>query len=157
MNFVNVSSDEMKETGVKSILANEPMWFAVHMVFDQSTEHGLMEVDLFDYKTLFGIELDMSKADRAVFGAGASNHAMTLMGVDLKEGKPRKWLVENSWGDEKGRKGQWTLYDDWFSEHVYNIIVNKKHVATETLAAFEKEAKVLPAWYPGAQGIPGGR
>ena len=157
MNFVNVSSDEMKETGVKSILANEPMWFAVNMGFDQSTEHGLMEVDLFDYKTLFGIELDMSKADRAVFGAGASNHAMTLMGVDLKEGKPRKWLVENSWGDEKGRKGQWTLYDDWFSEHVYNIIVNKKHVATETLAAFEKEAKVLPAWYPGAQGIPGGR
>ena len=157
MNFVNVSSDEMKKTGVKSILANEPMWFAVNMGFDQSTEHGLMEVDLFDYKTLFGIELDMSKADRAVFGAGASDHAMTLMGVDLKEGEPRKWLVENSWGDEKGRKGQWTLYDDWFAEHVYNIIVNKKHVATETLAAFEKEAKVLPAWYPGAQGIPGGR
>ena len=157
MNFVNVSSDEMKETGVKSILANEPMWFAVNMGFDQSTEHGLMEVDLFDYKTLFGIELAMSKADRAVFGAGASDHAMTLMGVDLKEGEPRKWLVENSWGDEKGRKGQWTLYDDWFAEHVYNIIVNKKHVATETLAAFEKEAKVLPAWYPGAQGIPGGR
>lgn len=81
---------------------------------------------------------------------------MTLMGVDLKEGEPRKWLVENSWGDEKGRKGQWTLYDDWFAEHVYNIIVNKTHVATETLAAFEKEAKVLPAWYLGAQGIPGG-
>jgi len=157
MSFANVSIEEMKETGVKSVLANEPMWFAVNMGFDQSSQHGLMEVDLFDYETLFGLELDMNKADRARFGAGASNHAMVLMGVDLKEGKPRKWLVENSWGDSKGKKGQWTLYDDWFSEHVYTIIVNKKHVSSETLAIFEKEPKVLPAWYPGAQGIPEGK
>ena len=154
MSFVNVSIDEMKATGVKSVLANEPMWFAVNMGFDQSSEHGLMEVDLFDYETLFGLELDMSKADRAIFGAGASNHAMTLMGVDLKDGKPQKWLVENSWGDSKGRKGQWTLRDDWFTEHVYTIIVNKEHIAPETLAVFEQDPTVLPAWYPGAQGIP---
>lgn len=157
LSFANIGIEEMKATGVKSVLANEPMWFAVNMGFDQSSEHGLMEVDLYDYETLFGLELDLSKADRAVFGAGASNHAMTLMGVDLKDGTPVKWLVENSWGDSKGRKGQWTLYDDWFTEHVYTIIVNKKHVAPETLAVFEKEAVVLPAWYPGAQGIPEGR
>lgn len=157
MSFANVSIEEMKATGVKSVLANEPMWFAVNMGFDQSSEHGLMEVDLFDYETLFGLELDMNKADRAVFGAGASNHAMTLMGVDLKDGKPQKWLVENSWGDDKGKKGQWTLYDDWFTEHVYTIIVNKKHVSPKTLSVFEKKARVLPAWYPGAQGIPEGQ
>jgi aminopeptidase C len=133
------------------------MWFAVNMGFDQSTEHGVMEVDLFDYETLFDLELDLTKAERSRFGAGASNHAMVLMGVDLKDGKPRKWLVENSWGDAKGRKGKWTLYDDWFTEHVYTIIVNKKHVAPETLAIFGKEADVLPAWYPGAQGIEKGR
>lgn len=157
MHFANISIDEMKETAVKSVLANEPMWFAVNMGFDQSTEHGLMQVDLFDYETLFGVELDLTKAERSHFGAGASNHAMVLMGVDLKDGKPRKWLVENSWGDEKGRKGQWTLYDEWFTEHVYTIIVNKKHVTAGSLAIFEKEASVLPAWYPGAQGIEGGR
>lgn len=145
MNFVNVSIDEMKEAGVKSVLGNEPMWFAVNMGFDQSSEHGLMEVDLFDYETLFGLDLGMTKADRGIFGAGASNHAMTLMGVDLKDGQPQKWLVENSWGDAKGRKGQWTLSDEWFSEHVYTIIVNKEHVLPQTLATFEKEAKVLPA------------
>ncbi len=157
MNFANIGIDEMKSTAIKSVLANEPMWFAVNMGFDQSTEHGVMEVDLFDYETLFDFELDLTKAERSRFGAGASNHAMVLMGVDLKEGKPRKWLVENSWGDAKGQKGKWTLYDDWFTEHVYTIIVNKKHVSPETLAIFEKEADVLPAWYPGAQGIEKGR
>lgn len=154
MSFVNVPITEMKKTGVKSVLANEPMWFAVNMGVDQSSKHGLMEVDLYDYETLFGLDLGMSKADRARFGAGASNHAMVLMGVDLKEGEPQKWLVENSWGDTKGRQGQWTLYDEWFSEHVYTIIVNKMHLSPETLAVFEQKPTVLPAWYPGARGIP---
>jgi len=153
MHFANIGIAEMKEIGVKSVIANEPMWFAVNMGYDQSSEHGLMQVDLFDYETLFGLDLTLTKAERSRFGAGASNHAMVLMGVDLKEGEPRKWLVENSWGDSKGKKGQWTLYDDWFSEHVYTIIVNRKHVPAETLAIFEKETKVLPAWYPGSQGI----
>ena len=153
MNFVNIEISQMKEIAVKSVLANQAMWFAVNMSEDQSREHGMMEVDLYDYETLFDVKMDLSKAERSRFGAGASNHAMVLTGVDLKEGKPTKWLVENSWGDEKGNKGRWTLYDDWFSEHVYTIIVHRKHVPKETLAIFDQAAKVLPAWYPGAKGI----
>ncbi|MDG2322802.1 MAG: C1 family peptidase [Akkermansiaceae bacterium] len=153
MNFVNIEISQMKEIAVKSVLANQAMWFAVNMSEDQSREHGMMEVDLYDYETLFDVKLDLSKAERSRFGAGASNHAMVLTGVDLREGKPTKWLVENSWGDEKGNKGRWTLYDDWFTEHVYTIIVHRKHVPKETLAIFDQAAKVLPAWYPGAKGI----
>lgn len=153
MNFVNIEISQMKEIAVKSVLANQAMWFAVNMSEDQSREHGMMEVDLYDYETLFDVKLDLSKAERSRFGAGASNHAMVLTGVDLKEGKPTKWLVENSWGSEKGNKGRWTLYDDWFTEHVYTIIVHRKHVPKKTLAIFDEGAKVLPAWYPGAKGI----
>ncbi|MDG1671898.1 MAG: C1 family peptidase, partial [Akkermansiaceae bacterium] len=153
MNFVNIEISQMKEVAVTSVLANQAMWFAVNMSEDQSREHGMMEVDLYDYETLFDVKLDLSKAERSRFGAGASNHAMVLTGVDLREGKPTKWLVENSWGNEKGNKGRWTLYDDWFTEHVYTIIVHRKHVPEETLAIFDQAAKVLPAWYPGAKGI----
>ncbi len=153
MHFVNVSIEEMKGAAVKSVLANESMWFAVNMGYDQSTKHGLMQVDLFDYEGLFGVEATLSKAERSRFGAGASNHAMVLMGVDLREGKPKKWLVENSWGSDKGKKGMWTLCDEWFTEHVYTVIVHRKHVSEATLKVFEKEAKVLPAWYPGGGGL----
>jgi bleomycin hydrolase len=82
---------------------------------------------------------------------------MALMGVDLDAGgHPRKWLVENSWGDDKGNKGCWTLHDDWFDEHVYTIIVHRSHVPAGILNLFEEEATVLPAWYPGATGIQSG-
>ena len=151
MDFVNVGTDTMKEVAKSSLLANQPLWFAANMGFDQSTEHGLMAIDLFDYSGLFGIELNISKAQRTRFHAGASNHAMAFIGMDLAaDGSPQKWLVENSWGDSKGRKGLWTLSDDWFSEHVYTVIAHKSHVPAEILECFGDDAMVLPAWYPGA-------
>jgi bleomycin hydrolase len=154
MNFVNIDTAPMKTIAVASILANEPLWFAVNMPFDQSEELGLMEHQLFDYETLFGIDLTLSKADRTRFHTGASNHAMAIMGVDLTaDGQPRKWLVENSHGDDVGKKGHWTLHDKWFDEHVYTLIVHKRHVPAAILARFEEEPIVLPGWYPGAEGI----
>lgn len=154
MHFVNIDTLPMKKIAIASILANEPVWFAVDMGFDQSESHGMMERQLFDYETLFGIDLTVSKADRTRFHAGSSGHAMTVMGVDLdKDGNPRKWLIENSWGDEKGKGGRWTLNDSWFDEHVYTIIAHKKHIPEEILKYLDDEPVTLPAWYPGAGGI----
>lgn len=154
MHFVNIETAVMKEISKASILANEPLWFAVNMSFDQSPEHGLMKHRLFDYETLFGIDLTMSKANRTRFHSGASGHAMALMGVDLDaDDRPRKWLAENSWGEEKGEKGCWTIHDDWFDEHVYTIIVHRRHVPARILRKFDEEPFVLPAWYPGANAI----
>jgi bleomycin hydrolase len=153
MNFINVDTFVMKNVAIASILANEALWFAVNMGIDQSAEHGMMKHRLFDYETLFGIDLTLTKAERTRLHVGASNHAMALMGVDLdSEGKPRKWLVENSWGDHKGNKGTWTLHDDWFDEQVYTIVVHRRHVPSDILDLFSEEATLLPAWYPGAFG-----
>ena len=152
MNFANIDTRSMKDIAKASILANEALWFAVNMGFDQSTELGLMKHRLYDYEVLFGIDLALSKADRTRFHAGASGHAMALVGMDLDaDGNPRKWLVENSWGDEKGDKGLWTLHDDWFDEHVYTIIAHRSHVPASVLKCFDEEPTVLPSWYPGAR------
>jgi len=154
MHFVNIDTAPLKTIAAAAILANEPVWCAVNMDVDQSEKLGLMEHQLFDYETLFEIDLTLSKADRTRFHAGASNHAMALMGVDLAaDGRPRKWLVENSHGDEVGNKGQWTLHDKWFDEHVFTIIVHQRHVPAAILQRFEEEPTELPVWYPGAGGI----
>jgi len=62
-------------------------------------------------------------------------------------------LVENSWGDDKGNKGTWTLYDRWFDEHVTTVIVHKAHVPEDVLKIYESKPEVLPSWYPGAPGV----
>ena len=73
---------------------------------------------------------------------------MTLVGVDLKNDKPIKWRVENSWGTAKGSNGYWTMYDNWFDLHVYNIIVHKKYVPKEILKIRDTPAILLPPWDP---------
>lgn len=40
------------------------------------------------------------------------------------------------------------MTDDWFSEYVYEVVVDKKHVPEEILAVMQQEPIVLPAWDP---------
>jgi bleomycin hydrolase len=73
---------------------------------------------------------------------------MVFVGIDIQNDKPTKWLIENSWGDEKGSKGYWTLYDTWFDTNVYGIIVKKKFVPKDILKIYEQPPIVLPPWDP---------
>ena len=53
-----------------------------------------------------GVSLKMNKAQRLQTGESAMTHAMLLTAVNLDaEGKPTRWRVENSWGEEPGDKG----------------------------------------------------
>jgi bleomycin hydrolase len=39
--------------------------------------------------------------------AGFGRHGRWVTGTDVVDGSPRKWRVENGWGDEKADKGFW--------------------------------------------------
>ena len=73
---------------------------------------------------------------------------MVLIGVDLREEKPVKWLVENSWGSDRGDKGLWTMYDNWFDDNVYSIIVHRRYLPESIASASEQPAEKLPVWDP---------
>ncbi|KAG7281436.1 hypothetical protein CRUP_029885 [Coryphaenoides rupestris] len=64
-----------------------------------------------------------------------------------KEGY-EKWRVENSWGDDRGNKGYLIMTDEWFSEYVYEVVVDKKYISAEVADVMEQTAVVLPAWDP---------
>ena len=75
------------------------------------------------------------------------NHAMVLTGVNLVDGKPNRWKIENSWGDERGSKGYYVCSDSWFDKFVYQAAVEKEYLGD--LAKFaEAEPVVLDPWDP---------
>jgi len=61
---------------------------------------------------------------------------------------PRRWRVENSWGDEKADKGFWTMNDSWFGEHVFEIAVRRSALPVDLRRALDRNPIVLPAWDP---------
>ena len=148
IHFGNVAITQLRDMAKNSVLADEPVWFACDVGKDQDGKNGIMAIDIYDYGSVYGTELHMSKAERALYRQSAPNHAMVFVGVDVRDGVPVKWLVENSWGTSRGDKGYWTLYDTWFDSHVYNIIVRKEFVPEKILAIYEQPAVVLPPWDP---------
>jgi bleomycin hydrolase len=148
VHFANIELQTLKDIAAKAVLNDEPVWFGADVGKDQSKEHGIMAMDLFDYDSIYRTDMKMSKAQRALFRESIPSHAMVFIGVDMQNGKPIKWLVENSWGDEKGSKGLWTLYDDWFDINVYSIIVKKQYIPQEILKILEQPPIKLPPWDP---------
>jgi bleomycin hydrolase len=147
--YVNVPVEVLKNAAVAQIKEEKPVWFGcdVGKMFDRDL--GLMDVELFDYEGVYGTAFEMTKAERLDYGASAMNHAMVFTGVDLDdEGRPRKWRVENSWGDKNGDKGFMVMTDRWFDEYNYEVVVEKKHLSPDLLDILDMEPVKLPPWHP---------
>jgi bleomycin hydrolase len=148
VHFVNVPIDALKSVVAKSIIDGQPTVFSCDMGKDVDTETGIMEASFFDFGAIYGIDLTLGKADRLRTRGGTPNHAMIFIGVDIQNDKPVKWLVENSWGNGRGKNGLMTMYDKWFEEHVYDSVVRKAYVPNDVLKVFQEEPAELPPWNP---------
>ena len=149
MVYLNVPSDEMK--GITQSLLEDalPVWMGCDVGQQMHRKRGLWDAKLFDFGALYGAEFGMNKADRLRFSQTMMTHAMLFTGVDVVDGKPRRWRVENSWGAEQsGRKGFYTMNDSWYDEHMFEIACPSKYLSDEMKAGMMTEPVVLPAWDP---------
>ena len=146
--YVNLPVDDIKEMAIASIKGDDMMYFScdVGKSFDRS--RGVLDVNHFDYESLFGTKFGMDKADRIRTFASASSHAMTLVAVDIDEnGKPRKWMVENSWGPG-ANDGHLIMTDKWFDEYMFRLVVDKKYITPKVKEVLKQKPTLLPAWDP---------
>jgi len=147
--YLNVELDVMKQAAVETIKDERPVWFGCDVGKEFDRDLGLMDVELFDYANVYGTTFGMTKAERLDYGGSQMTHAMVFTGVDLDdEGRPRKWRVENSWGDKGGDKGFMVMTDRWFDEYNYEVVVDKKYLAPDLRRALETEPVGLPPWDP---------
>ncbi len=147
--YLNVGIDTLRETAKTAIVeGKEPVWFGCDTGKMSNDEYGVWDARLYDYDSVYDTDLSMPKADRLVYHDTLMTHAMLFVGVDVVDGAPRKWRVENSWGDERGDKGLWTMNDSWFGEHVFEVAVRRDLLPADLRAALDTEPIVLPAWDP---------
>ena len=147
--YVNLPMEEIKEMAIASIKDSTMMYYSCDVGKCYNSKTGVLSLDNYDFESLFATDFPMDKADRIRTFASASSHAMTLMAVDLDaEGKPRKWMVENSWGPASGYKGHLIMTDSWFDEYTFRLVVDKKYVPEATLKLLKQKPTLLPAWDP---------
>jgi bleomycin hydrolase len=146
--YLNVEAELMKSLASEQITNGTPVWFGCDVGQQMNGEIGIWDANLLDLAGIYDTEFSLDKAARLVYHETLMTHAMLFTGVDIVDGAPRKWRVENSWGDEKAEKGFYTMNDSWFDEYVFEIAAPKSMLSDDLRKALEGEPTVLPAWDP---------
>ena len=147
--YLNVPMDRLKELAIAQMKAGETVWFGSDVGQVSNRKAGILATDVYDFEAGMDIHLTQDKAGRLDYAESLMTHAMVLTGVDLDEaGQPRKWKVENSWGDKVGTDGYFVASDAWMDEYTYQIVVRKEFLTSDELAAYEAEPIVLAPWDP---------
>eukprot|EP00949_MAST-11_sp_MAST-11-sp1_P003846 g3846.t1 len=148
--YINLPIDELRKYATKTIDEHDsPVWFGCDVGKHFHRTLGVLDMDIFNYDLAFGTAPSMNKTQRLQYGESLMTHAMCLTAYDKSpEGAIRKWRVENSWGTKDGDSGYLSMADNWFSEYVYQIVVDKQILSSEISKVLSTKPSVLPAWDP---------
>ncbi|KAG2081109.1 peptidase C1B bleomycin hydrolase [Suillus cothurnatus] len=112
--YVNTQIDDLKQA--VSIKAGQPVFFGcdVGQFSNSGKGVGIMDTDYLHY-------------ERLQTNKSAMTHAMVISGVhvDEKTGRPVRFKVENSWGEDSGVQGFNVMSEKWFNQFVFQVVVHK--------------------------------
>ncbi len=146
--YLNVDIELMKDITMRILQDGKPVWMGCDTGKQMHRDKGIWDADLFDYAGVYDAEYSMNKEDRLEYHQTAMTHAMLFTGVDVVDGKPRRWRVENSWDDKVGDRGFFLMNDSWFAEYMFEIAAPISYLPEELQKALDLEPIVLPPWDP---------
>lgn len=146
--YLNIPIEVIKSCTINQLNDNESVWFGCDVRLQTDKQKGLMDTRVFLYDNALDTKFDMNKSERLLYGESLLTHAMVFTGVNLKNGKPDRWKVENSWGEDRGEKGFFIMSDSWFDEFNYQVVVNKKYLIDEMKVQLNTVPVVLSPWDP---------
>ena len=146
--YVNLDIESLKKYAFKSIKNDEPVWFGCDVGKMFNRDLGVMDMDIYSYDKLLGVDIDIGKQKRLEYGDSCMTHAMLFTGVDVRGKGFSKWRVENSWGDKIGDKGYYYMSDKWFDEYMYEIVIDKKYLPKDVVELYKGAPTELSPWDP---------
>ncbi|MCH7626269.1 MAG: C1 family peptidase [Chloroflexi bacterium] len=146
--YLNVDIDVMKVATQRLLLDGKAVWMGCDVGKQYQNEIGVWDANLYDYPGVYDAEFSLDKAGRLDYHQTQMTHAMLFTGVDVVDGKARRWRVENSYGDEVGDKGFFQMNDSWFEEYMFEIAVPRSYLPADLQRALDQPPIALPPWDP---------
>lgn len=143
----NVPLEVYAESVLASLKDGTPVWFACDVGKDINRKLGILDHELYEYELILPALGDFDKEARFLSDYSSPTHAMNITGVDLDaDGNPLCWRVENSWGEEMGKKGTFSMSHQWFLEYAYEAIIDLKYLPEKWHEGLKEEPIYLEPW-----------
>ncbi|GAA3635680.1 C1 family peptidase [Lactobacillus hamsteri] len=144
--YVNVDFKYLQQAIIDQLKDGHIVWFGCDVGTDSDARKaGWLDDKLYHQEELIGIDYKMNKKDGLITKQNSATHCMAITGVNLVNGKPNRWKVENSWGDGIGEGGYMCMTQSWFEKYCYQVVANKKYLPKEVLDVLAtKPIKVEP-------------
>jgi len=147
--YLNLPMDDLRDLAIRQLKDGKAVWFGSDVGQFSDRRGGYLTSDILQVSELFHTEFGMTKEERLDYGDSMMTHAMVITGVDLDDaGRPLRWKVENSWGEDVGEKGFYVMDDKWFGEFAYQILLERDYLSEEQKAQFDSDPIVLKPWDP---------
>lgn len=104
----------------------------------RDTKSGILDIRLYNYEDTLDFN-KLSKEEALNLYDISMHHVMTFTGVNLIDDKPQRWKIEDSYGDKKKVNGYYIMNDNFFTEFVLSVIIDKKYLSQEQLELLKQE------------------
>ena len=146
--YLNVDLSLMKSASMDTIIKGEPVWFGCDAGKLLHRSGGIWDANMYEVQEMYDVGAKLDRSDRLLYQDSLMTHAMLFTGVDVVDDYPRRWRVENSWGDDGGEKGFYLMQDNWFDEYMYEVAIHKDRLPKEIVDIGLQKPTPLPPWDP---------
>ena len=129
--FLNLPILKLKELAIKQLKDKVPVWVGVEIDKNINIDNGILDKKIYNYEKIFNFKR-LNKLENMNLCEISSDHAMCIVGVHLDKGKPTRWKIENSWGNDNNN-GYLIMNDNTFEDSIIEIAIDKKYLPKDDL------------------------
>lgn len=129
--FLELKIDRIKKLIIKQLEDGVPVYILCDPRRMRDRKHGIIDLELYNINPTF-----LSKEDLIKYNLIRYMHAMCIKAVSLKDGKPFKWKLENTYGTENNN-GFIMADDKSFDLFLFSAMIDKKYIEEELVNEFE--------------------
>ncbi len=130
--FLELKIDKIKKLIIKELEDGAPVYILCDPRRMMDKKHGIIDLDLYN------INFDMLNKENLIkHDLIRYMHAMCIKAVSLKDGKPFKWKIENTYGIENNNNGFIIVDDKAFDIFLFSAMIDRKYLDEKLINEFK--------------------